>query len=231
MRRFCTRALKRQPAGNPSSRRIRSSSVASRPSQRRSSTVIRLPGISHVSRTPRSRRVSSFNPYRAGRATWQSFRAVAALTGKRIRPKSSTSSLRFSAGIASCETNEPAVPVRASSPLISSKRGLTFISPKSVRVLCVLDVVSQATAGKEDSMTSEARMIGYELLKKGVLVSFRILEDEVLTAPDEAEFGLRLLLKFVQEESEEDFDEDEIAENTAEWGAFGFIFILALLSF
>jgi len=32
-------------------------------------------------------------------------------------------------------------------------------------------------------MTSEARMIGYELLKKGVLVSFRILEEEVLTAP------------------------------------------------
>lgn len=37
--------------------------------------------------------------------------------------------------------------------------------------------------------------------------------------------------KFVQEESEEDFDEDEVAENTAEWGAFGFIFVLALLSF
>lgn len=26
-------------------------------------------------------------------------------------------------------------------------------------------------------------------------------------------------------------DEDEVAENTAEWGAFGFIFVLALLSF
>jgi hypothetical protein len=81
-------------------------------------------------------------------------------------------------------------------------------------------------------MTSEARMIGYELLKKGVLVSFRVLEEEVLTAPaDEAEFGLRLLLKFVQEGGEEDFDEDEGAENTAEWGAFGFIFVVALLSF
>jgi hypothetical protein len=89
-------------------------------------------------------------------------------------------------------------------------------------VLCVLDVVSQAAAAKEDSMTSEARMIGYELLKKGVLVSFRVLEEEVLTAPaDEAEFGLRLLLKFVQEGGEEDFDEDEGAENTAEWGASG----------
>lgn len=77
--------------------------------------------------------------------------------------------------------------------------------------------------GKEDLMTSEARMIGYGLLNKGVLVSFRVLEEAVLTAPaDEAEFGLRLLLKFVQ---------DEVAENTAEWGAFGFIFVLALLSF
>ena len=99
-------------------------------------------------------------------------------------------------------------------------------------MLRVLDVVSQATVGKEDFMTSEARMIGYELLKKGALVSFRVLEEEVLTAPaDEAEFGLRLLLKFVQEEGEDDFDEDEVAENAAEWGAFGFIFVLALLSF
>jgi len=30
-------------------------------------------------------------------------------------------------------------------------------------------------------MTSEARMIGYELLKKGVLVSFRILEEETIS--------------------------------------------------
>ena len=66
--------------------------------------------------------------------------------------------------------------------------------------------------GNEHLMTSEARMIGYELLKKGMLVSFRVLEEEVLTAPaDEAEFGLRLLLKFVREDSEEDFDEDEVA--------------------
>jgi len=81
-------------------------------------------------------------------------------------------------------------------------------------------------------MTTEARLIGYELLKKGILVSFRILEEEVLTAPaDEAEFGLRLLLKFTSEEGEEDFDEDEVAENTAEWGAIGFLFTLGLLSF
>jgi hypothetical protein len=81
-------------------------------------------------------------------------------------------------------------------------------------------------------MIDEARMIGYEFLKKGVLVSFRILEEEVLSAPaDEAEFGLRVLLKFVPEEGEEDLDEDEVAENTAEWGAFGFLFTLGVLSF
>lgn len=81
-------------------------------------------------------------------------------------------------------------------------------------------------------MTDEALMIGYELLKKGVLVSFRILEEEVHSAPaDEAEFGLRVLLKFVPEEGEEDLDEEEVAENTTEWGAFGVLFTLAVLSF
>jgi hypothetical protein len=49
-------------------------------------------------------------------------------------------------------------------------------------------------------MASEARMIEYELLKTGTLVSFRIVEEEMLSAPDEAEFGLRLQLKFVPDE-------------------------------
>src|ERR1700693_438255 len=82
-------------------------------------------------------------------------------------------------------------------------------------------------------MTSEARMIGYELLKTGTLVSFRIITEEVLNAPaDEAEFGLRLQLKFVPHEGEEEEeDEDQVAEETAEWGAFGFMFALGVLSF
>src|SRR5215470_15527344 len=83
-------------------------------------------------------------------------------------------------------------------------------------------------------MTTEARMIGYELLKTGTLVSFRIVTEEVLDAPaDEAEFGLRLQLKFVrrEEDKEDDEDEDEVAQDTAEWGAFGFIFVLGVLSF
>lgn len=79
-------------------------------------------------------------------------------------------------------------------------------------------------------MSSEARLIASELLETGTLVAFRILEEIVLPAPDEAEFGLRLQLKFVAEEDEER-DEDEAAEETAEWGSFGFLFVLGALSF
>ena len=70
-------------------------------------------------------------------------------------------------------------------------------------------------------MGSEGQMIGYELIKTGSLASFRIVEKEVLAAPDEAEFGMRLLLRF----------EDDVAEDTAEWGALGFTFVLGVLSF
>jgi hypothetical protein len=77
----------------------------------------------------------------------------------------------------------------------------------------------------------KVHMIGYELIKTGLLVSFRIVEEEVLAAPDEAEFGMRLLLKFVAEEGEDDQDEDDGAEETAEWRAFGFMFVLGVLSF
>jgi len=80
-------------------------------------------------------------------------------------------------------------------------------------------------------MASEVQMIGFELIKTGSLVSFRIVEEEVLATPDEAEFGMRLLLTFVAEDGEDDQDEDEVAEDTAEWGAFGFMFVLGVLSF
>lgn len=80
-------------------------------------------------------------------------------------------------------------------------------------------------------MTSEARVIGYDLLKTGTLVSFRVVAEEVLNAPaDDAEFGLRVQLKFVAEDEDEG-DEDDVAENTAEWGSFGFMFVLGVLSF
>jgi len=80
-------------------------------------------------------------------------------------------------------------------------------------------------------MTSEAQLIGHDLLKTGASVAFRILEETVLNAPaDEAEFGMHVQLKFVPEE-DEDLDEDEVAEDTAEWGSLGFMFTLAVLSF
>jgi hypothetical protein len=74
-------------------------------------------------------------------------------------------------------------------------------------------------------------MIGHELLKTGLQVSFRVVEEEVLAALDEAEFSMRLLLKFVALDCEDDQDEDDVAEDTVEWGAFGFIFTLGVLSF
>ena len=80
-------------------------------------------------------------------------------------------------------------------------------------------------------MSTEARLIAYELLKTGALVAFRILEEKVLQAPDEAEFGLRLQLKFVADEEQDERDDDEAAEDTAEWGSFGFLFVLGALSF
>jgi hypothetical protein len=80
-------------------------------------------------------------------------------------------------------------------------------------------------------MSGDVGLTAYELLKTGTLVAFRILEEKVLPAHDEAEFGLRLQLKFVADEEEEERDEDEVAENTAEWGSFGFLFALGALSF
>jgi len=81
-------------------------------------------------------------------------------------------------------------------------------------------------------MADEARMIGYALLETATLVTFRVLSEEVLDAPgDAAELGLRLQLKFIPHEDDDEEDEDEVAEATAEWGAFGFIFALGVLSF
>ncbi len=74
-------------------------------------------------------------------------------------------------------------------------------------------------------MTDNDRMVGHHLLETGVVVPFRLLEHEILPAPDQAEFGVRLELKF------EPDDEDEDPEDIVEWGAFGFMFVLAVLSF
>jgi len=71
-----------------------------------------------------------------------------------------------------------------------------------------------------DSAAAEA------LLRTGVLVPVRIVEEMVTTGPDEGEFVLRLNISF---------DGDEIPEEdraeVVEWGAFGFLFVIGALSF
>lgn len=83
-------------------------------------------------------------------------------------------------------------------------------------------------------MDNQTLEISYDLLRTGTSVLFRIVEEEVLIAPaDEAEFGLRVHLKFTGEPEEMEDEEDEAmeAESTAQWGSFGFLFVLAVMSF
>ncbi len=80
-------------------------------------------------------------------------------------------------------------------------------------------------------MTTESATTAYALLKTGTLVTFRVLEEKVLPTLDEAEFGFRLELKFAAVDEDDDLEEDEVAEATAEWGSFGFLFVLGALSF
>ena len=63
-----------------------------------------------------------------------------------------------------------------------------------------------------------------ELIRSGTLVEFRILDVQVQPAPDEAEFGVRVELQLGTED-------DEGLSNDVDWGAFGFLFVLGMLSF
>jgi hypothetical protein len=67
---------------------------------------------------------------------------------------------------------------------------------------------------------------GEALLRTGVVVPVRIVEEVVTPGPDEGEFGLHLNISF---------DDDEIPEEdraeVVEWGAFGFLFVIGALSF
>lgn len=64
------------------------------------------------------------------------------------------------------------------------------------------------------------------LLRTGVIVPVRIVEEVVTSGPDEGEFGLRLNISFDDEDSSED-DRAEVVE----WGAIGFLFVIGALSF
>ena len=64
------------------------------------------------------------------------------------------------------------------------------------------------------------------LLRTGVLVPVRVVEETVTPGPDDGEFGLRLDISF---------DDDEVPEedraDVVECGAFGFLFVIGALSF
>lgn len=73
---------------------------------------------------------------------------------------------------------------------------------------------------------SEDRSAGEALLRAGVIVPLRILEESVMPGADEGEFALRLALSFEDEDSPKE-DRAEVVE----WGALGFLFVIGVLSF
>lgn len=64
-----------------------------------------------------------------------------------------------------------------------------------------------------------------QLLETGILVQFRILSTHTEPAPDKENIAVRADLIFLGD------DEDTEASDVAEWGAFGFLYTLASLSF
>jgi hypothetical protein len=75
-------------------------------------------------------------------------------------------------------------------------------------------------------MTDKDRFAAHRLLETGTLVEFSIVKQSVDAGPDDAEFAVRVDLVFNAD------DEEGIeAEDIAEWGAFGFMFVLGVLSF
>ena len=74
-------------------------------------------------------------------------------------------------------------------------------------------------------MTSgDDRLAALELLEKGTLVPFRVVKEELTAGPDDAEFAVRIELLM-------DGEEDAEPADIAAWGALGFMYVLASLSF
>lgn len=76
-------------------------------------------------------------------------------------------------------------------------------------------------------MSPAERIAGYRLLAAAGAVPFRIVSQEILSAPDPAEFGIRIEIQFHAEGDDQDCDPEDVVEHAA----FGFIFALAVLSF
>ncbi len=68
------------------------------------------------------------------------------------------------------------------------------------------------------------RTAGLELLKTGTLVDFEVVNKSTELAPDKENVHVRIDLVFQAEDPEEPSD-------VVEWAAFGFIFVLTVLSF
>lgn len=70
------------------------------------------------------------------------------------------------------------------------------------------------------------RSPGYRLLESGTAVDFRVVKTEVHEGPegpDPAEFAVEIELAFPTD--------SDTGENDLAWGAFGFLFVLGVLSF
>lgn len=70
-------------------------------------------------------------------------------------------------------------------------------------------------------LAEEAVVLGYELIKDGTIVEFETIETEIEDTADGEEKLVRVELQLGGDEPGED----------AEWGALGFIYVLAILSF
>ena len=75
-------------------------------------------------------------------------------------------------------------------------------------------------------MATNDRLAGYKLLETGTLVEFDVVETKIEESPGGEETVVRIDL--LLGEQEEDDDERSLDH---EWGAFGFVFCLGLLSF
>lgn len=76
-------------------------------------------------------------------------------------------------------------------------------------------------------MNTADKVAAIKLIEVGTLIDFRVLETDKQLSPDGHNLHLRVELVFTTPDDENVED----AEETAEWGTFGFIFVLAALSF
>ena len=67
---------------------------------------------------------------------------------------------------------------------------------------------------------------GLQLLQTAAIVPFTVTEETTVPGADEGEFGLQVQLVLADEE-----DPDIDPADVVEWGAFGFVFAIAALSF